>query len=283
VAEASAPASSANLGPGFDCLALAIEMRCRVAAEPADRWSVRHAGLESLEPVADDGVLAAARAAVGDDRPLALVVDNDIPIGRGLGSSAAAFAAGALAAWRAVGEEPRLQRLFRLVAALEGHPDNAAAAVYGGFVLAAVGGEAIRLPWNPYLRIVLAVPHSALPTQAARRVLPAGYPAEVVVRSLSRLAALMAGLLTGDAAALAAAAGDELHEAPRNDVRPEVDELIRVARAAGAFHAAWSGAGPSTLAIVPAGRTAAVREALAHRLGNQGTVVVPSIAVEGAR
>lgn len=283
MAEASAPASSANLGPGFDCLALAIELRCRVEAEASDRWSVRHHGAECLEAVADDGVLAAARAAVGEHRPLALVVDNDIPIGRGLGSSSAAFAAGALAAWRAVGEEPRPSRLFRLVAALEGHADNAAAAVYGGFVLAVVGGEAIRLPWNPYLRVVLAVPHEALPTQAARRVLPASYPADVVVRSLSRVSALVAGLLTGDAASLAAASGDELHEAPRHEVRPEVEELIRVARSAGAFHAAWSGAGPSVVAIVPAGRTGAVRDALAHRMGARGTVMVPSIAVEGAR
>ncbi|MGH8958731.1 MAG: homoserine kinase, partial [Acidimicrobiia bacterium] len=104
MAFASAPASSANLGPGFDVLALALELRCKVEAESADIWSVRHVGPEY--PAGNfDSVMQAARRAVGEDRPLALVVDNLIPIGRGLGSSAAAAAAGAAAAWRAIGVE----------------------------------------------------------------------------------------------------------------------------------------------------------------------------------
>jgi homoserine kinase len=157
MAHASAPASSANLGPAFDAMAVAVELRCNVTAELSEFWAVSHLGNDAPAPGADDAVLIAARAAVGGDRPLSLTVDNHIPLGRGLGSSSAAFAAGALAAWRAVGEEHPVERLFELVAELEGHPDNAAAAVYGGLVLA-VGNVVHRLPWNPALRLVVCVP-----------------------------------------------------------------------------------------------------------------------------
>jgi len=279
MAEASAPASSANLGPGFDCVALALEIRCRVSAEPADSWTIDHANDHKPDGDSDDAVLAAAQAAV--DRPLRLIVDNDIPISRGLGSSAAAFAAGALAAYRATGSEPSQQKLFELCARLEGHPDNAAAAVYGGLILT-TGGEPHRLPWNPIWRPVLAVPSDPLRTSEARGVLPPAYPAEVVIRSIERMGALMAGLLGGDREVLASAGGDELHEAPRRQVRPETADLIRVARASGAAHAAWSGAGPAVIALVSSEHFDSVCNALRHRLADRGTVLTPDVSSRGA-
>ncbi|GIU92808.1 MAG: homoserine kinase [Acidimicrobiia bacterium] len=278
---ASAPASSANLGPGFDCLAVALELRCRVEAVPAASWRVEHDGDQRHDGATDDAVLAAAQRAVGEDRPLLLRVENQIPIGRGLGSSAAAHAAGALAAWRAYGHEPSRLRLFELVAGMEGHPDNAAAAVYGGLVLVA-GSEPHRLPWNPVWRLVLAVPDSRLPTNHARAALPTSYPTEVVVRSLARTAALVAGLLTGDAELLAAASGDELHEEPRRRIRPDVTELVQVARTSGAAHAAWSGAGPSVVAMVAADRIDKVVDALRRHLDGRGIVLIPDVATAGA-
>jgi homoserine kinase len=248
VATASAPASSANLGPGFDVLALALELRCAVDASLDERWSVRHVGPEY--PTGHfDNVLEAARRAVGEDRPLSLVVDNRIPIGRGLGSSAAAAAAGAAAAWRAVGEEAHDRAVFELVADMEAHPDNAAAAVYGGLVLCTPDGDVHRLPLRPGLIPILAVPDRALATSDARAALPDVVPREVAVRSLGRLAALISGLLLGDGVLLASAHGDEMHQDPRNRLRPEVDQLVETARSAGALHACWSGAGPSVLAL----------------------------------
>ena len=247
-ATASAPASTGNLGPAFDCLALALAPRCIVEATRSDEWSVEHTGEHLPGPREDDGVLAAARRAVGD-RPLAMRVSTKIPRSRGLGSSGAAFVAGTAAALRAVGEDASPDRVFRIAAGLEGHPDQVAASVYGGLVLIPAEGPPIRLPMHPTLRPVVAVPDVRLPTKEARAVVPFRYPRDVVVRSLGRVAALTAGLITGDPQMLASAHGDEIHEAPRDAISPDVAKLIDVARRAGALHAARSGAGPSVLAI----------------------------------
>ena len=282
MARASAPASSANLGPAFDAMAVAIDLRCVVEAQPAAVWSVEHVGPEAPGPGADDAVLIAAQYAVGKDRPLALSVDNPIPLGRGLGSSSAAFAAGVLAAWRAVDETHSVERLFEVVAHLEGHPDNAAAAVYGGLVLVTGTGAVVRLPWHPNLRLAVAVPDRPFATKEARGVLPSAYPADVVVRSISRTAALVAGLMSSDAALLRAAGGDELHESPRSALRPELSGLVDVALGAGALHACWSGAGPSVLAIGPVEGIGAVAEAMRLRLADEGHVIEPLVATTGA-
>lgn len=280
-ARASAPASSANLGPAFDAMALALELRCKVEARPAEEWKVQHVGRCAPGPEADDAVLAAARIAAGSDRPLHLTVDNMIPLGRGLGSSSAAFAAGALAAWKAVGEMHPEERLFEVVAELEGHPDNAAASVYGGLVLT-TGSAVHRLPWNPLLHLIVAVPAEPFATRSAREVLPGAYQRDVVVRSVARTASLVAGLLAGDGDLLRSAGGDEIHEAPRCAVRPDTCRLVDTAMSAGAYHACWSGAGPSVLAVVPAEAVDAVHAALEARLGGDGDVLRLEVATTGA-
>lgn len=262
---ASAPASSANLGPGFDVLALALELRCTVTATPAERWEVIHIGPE--QPLGgDDLVLEAAQRARGGEGPLRITVDNNIPIGRGLGSSAAVAAAAAGAAWRTSGWEPHPRTIFELVAEMEAHPDNAAAAAYGGLVLCTPGGEVHNLDLHPSLVPVIAIPERPLPTSEARSLLADSFPRDVVVRSLGRIGALVAGLVSGDHVLLAAAARDELHEAPRNQHRPEVANLMDVARGAGAVHACWSGAGPSVLALVPENLAQALIEAMSLEL-----------------
>lgn len=258
---ASAPATSANLGPAFDCLGLALDMRCKVSARPAETWSVEHIGLFRPSASEGDGVLSAARRVVGDDRPLALEVDANIPMGKGLGSSAAAFVAGSAAAMRALGDDANPDKVFRIAAELEGHPDNVAAAVYGGLVLVPAEGMPIRLPIHPTLRVVVVIPEGNLPTDDARRVINSVHDHDLVRRSLARVAALTAGLITGDPQTLAAAHGDEIHEAPRAELSPEVSGLIEMAKRAGALHAARSGAGPSVLALCAvdqAGRVAGV-------------------------
>lgn len=247
-AVASAPATTANLGPAFDCMAMALKPRCTVRARMSAEWAIEHHG--ELRPVdtESDGVLLAARHAVGD-RPLTISVQTEVPLGKGLGSSAAAFVAGSAAALRAVGDEAAPDRVFRIATELEGHADQTGAAVYGGLVIVPAEGLPMRLPFHPSLRPVVAVPETKLPTHQARAVISKELPIDMVVRSLGRVSGLTAGLITGDPGMLAAAHGDEIHEAPRADLSPQVGHLMEVARRAGALHAARSGAGPSVIAI----------------------------------
>lgn len=266
---ASAPATTANLGPGFDAIALALGPRCVVRARIADEWAVEHVGEHRPFDKEHDGVVAAARQTIGN-RPLALEVDNQVPLARGIGSSAAAFVAGAAAAIRAIGEEASPDRVFRIAAEMEGHADQVAAAVYGGLVLAPAEGMPFRLPIHPSLRPVVAVPETRQPTYEARAILPESYARDVVIRTVARASALTAGLITGDPEMLAAAHGDEIHEAPRDALSPDVGKLIEVARRAGALHAARSGAGPSVIAIVAVEDAAKV----AHAFREWGVAVI---------
>ncbi len=279
--EASAPASAANLGPGFDCVALALRLRCRATAAPASEWRVRSGGVDP-GPEATTFILRAARAAAGDRVALAVDVDSDVPRASGLGSSAAVAAAVAAAAWRAVGGEPADDELFRLVARLEGHSDNAAAVVHGGLV-AVVGDTVAALELSPALEPVVAVPDEELSTREARQALPGTVPHGAAARSVARAVALIEGLRRADRALLAEAAGDELHEAYRSVLAPGAAKLVAAARGAGAMHASWSGAGPSVLAFVTPDSKEAVCGALEEAIGGAGRVLTPGVDYDGWR
>lgn len=270
-ASASAPASSANLGPGYDFLALALELRCEVSLESAAEWS---APAEALD------IVQRATAAIGSTGPYAVTVDSEVPVARGLGSSAALAAATAAAVVRLSGDEPDLAAIFTATAAVEGHPDNAAATVYGGLV-AVAGTDPRRLSMAPTLVPILAVPNATLPTSEARAAIPATVPHAAAARSAARAAFLIEGLRTGDASALAAAAGDELHEGPRAELSPLTTQLIEVARDGGALHASWSGAGPSMLALATNEDAESIAGALVDALGTEGTVMRPAVAATG--
>lgn len=264
----SAPASSGNLGPGFDTLALALDLRCEVRANPAGATTIEEGeGVETLEE--GDLISRAVGAAAG--RPMHLEIRNAIPRARGLGSSAAVAAAAAGASMIAAGAELDRERVYEIVGALEGHDDNAAAAVYGGLV-AVSGGEVANLPIADQWRFVVAIPHARLPTKQARAALDPEIDRSAVVRTLGRLAFLTEGLRTGDAGMLSLASGDEIHEVPRAQLSPITGALMESALDAGAAHAAWSGAGPSVLAFVTDHTEAAVMAALRDVLGGGGDV-----------
>ena len=280
-AEASAPASSANLGPGFDCLAVALEIRCQVRARRSNRWEVEHVGSYQPLPGSSDAVLAGARSAVGPECPLQLEVDNQVPIGSGLGSSAAAYTAGAVAAFRCVGRPVDSQQVFKLVTTLEGHPDNAAAAVFGGMVLAGADGRVIKLTMSDAYGLLVLVPADRLLTSESRRVVAERFELATVVNSLARVAALVAGLLSGEADMLQSALGDELHETSRNRLQPQAGERIEEALRVGAVYAAWSGSGPSVLVFTKSSETDQVSESLRSSLGDQVEIVRPRVAEQG--
>jgi homoserine kinase len=225
------PASIANLGPGFDVLAMAVDLWLEVEAEEADEpeWEFEGEGAELLGAAPNPlSVL-----------PMRGWVNSDIPVGVGLGSSAAARVAAA--ALR--GDEDPIGTAGRE----EGHYDNVAAAVMGGIV-AVVGDEVHGLP-VPELEVALFVAPSPLPTDQARAVLPAQVSREDAVFNAGRVAALVEILHSRQWPMLDAALDDRLHQPYRMALYPWVEEVIAAAREAGAYGAALAGAGPSVFAF----------------------------------
>jgi homoserine kinase len=268
---ASAPASSANLGPGFDVVALALGLRCRVALAPAEEWALASPGADGASlPL----VRRAAEIAVPGCGPFAVTVESAIPVGRGLGSSAALVVGVAAAARAAAGRPESREEVVRAGAAVEGHADNVAAAVHGGAVAVSPGGRVYGLEVHPRLGVLVAVPATVLSTAVAREALGSPIDTATAARTAARLAFLIEGLRRGDAALLAEAAGDELHEERRAHLSPLTGRLVTAAREAGAAHAAWSGAGPSAVALVTEEAAAAVRAAWESLLSPVGGAVL---------
>jgi len=238
---ARAPASCANLGPGFDALALAVDRYVEVEVERASRLIVRSEGEGA--GLADDAGHLAARVAidvVGHDR-LAITVRSQIPVSRGLGSSAALAAAAAVAAGS---REP-----LAVAARTDGHSENAAASVIGGLVAApTVRGKVmpVEMPFDPLLVIVAMVPDRPLTTAKARQLLPEQVGLADAAFNLGRMALLLAGL--ADHRLLVKEAGeDRLHQDYRGPLFPEAPMLLAALVAGGARMACWSGAGPTLL------------------------------------
>ena len=288
------PASSANLGVGFDCLALALDMYLRVSVEviegPQSSLSVEGEGRARLALDESNRFLAGLRAAWrarggGEPRALAITMANEIPLGRGLGSSAAATVAGLLAAAALVGAQFNDDDLLDMANAIEGHPDNAAAAVLGGFVVVA-GGRAARIEPPAGLRCVLFVPERELATVDMRAVLPATVTLDDAVVNAAGVGAVVAAFATGNLALLRHMSDDRLHEPYRASVYPELPALKAAAIEAGAYGCALSGAGSSVLALTDESRAQSVAVALdeaAGRVALAGTVRMLSPALAGAR
>ena len=274
--KARAPASAANLGPGFDVLALAVDLYVEVEIEPARKLSVRAEG-EGAE-LADDAGHLAARVAIdvaGHDR-LAITVRSEIPVARGLGSSAALAAAAAAAAGS---RDP-----LGVAARVDGHPENAAASVVGGLLAATtVKGavRAVRLPLDAGLGIVAVVPDRPLATARARQVLPQQVSRSDATFNLGRMALLLAGL--ADRSLLVKeATEDRLHQDYRIPLFPEAPQLLGHFVSAGAQAACWSGAGPTLLGLCDGGdaerlRLSMVKTLEAHGVTGEVRVLHPDL------
>lgn len=272
------PATTANLGAGFDALGLALSFYNEV------RLTVRRSGtpLSIVNEGEGAGSLprdrrhlvfqsfAAAYAAA--KRPLPASVElrllNRIPLARGMGSSSAAIVAGIAAANAAMGKPFDLDALARLATRLEGHPDNVVPALAGGLTAsAAEKGKVSFVAWRDQslfrgLKAVLAVPDFELSTAKARSVLPRTVSRADAVFNVSRAALFLAALREKKHGLLSAAMDDRLHQPYRKRLIPGFDAALAAAQKAGAFGACLSGAGPSLLAIAPAGKAAAAGRAM---------------------
>ena len=271
----SVPASSANLGPGFDCLAAALSPRLELEVVETGSFAVRTdldvardrrnlvvRGFEALHPA--DGFEFRIR--------------SEIPLSGGLGSSAAALVAGLAAA----------DHLFELdadllaaAAELEGHPDNVAAALLGGFVVCA-DGRADRVDPPAGLEALAVVPAEAVRTREARAVLPEAVPLADATFNVAHASLLMLGLARGDWEAVARGLADRLHQPHRAHLYPRSAELAAEAASLGALGATISGAGPTVLIWCHYEQTGGVAEALAGRVEGWARVMRVPFEPEGA-
>ena len=269
------PATSANLGPGFDAVALAVELFLDIQAETADVYSITAIGrnVEVCTRLQRNLMLAVYEDILRADGiapiPLALRLINDIPIGMGLGSSASARLAG-IALANHFGElDWDRDRILRKACELEGHPDNASACWLGGFTVAAGAGEQMRAitidPPRDWMAI-LVLPDQPLATSAARAILPDSYSRSDAVTNIQNVALLTAAFQGARPDLLALAMSDRLHQPYRMEVCPLLPVLLPLAGTNGILGVALSGAGPSILALTQAedlpSALAAVRQAL---------------------
>ena len=256
------PASSANLGPAFDALALALGVYLECRFRPADQLAIHVAGRDaaSISSGEDNLIWQTALRIAGDMKrtmpPIELHITNGIPLGKGLGSSAAALTAGVVIADAMLSLRWSRGRVLDEAARIEGHPDNVAACVHGSIVASATDARdvthAARLELHPRFGIAVVVPDFLLPTVEARRVLPKTYSRADVIFNIQRSALLITALATGITDAFPTALEDRLHQPYRAALVPGLDEIIGL-RMKGLLGCALSGAGPSILVFYQRG------------------------------
>lgn len=256
------PASSANLGPGFDALGLALEIPLTIRFRESTNLNIHATGrdAESIPPGENNLIWQTALNVARDMGrtlpPVEMQIHNEIPIGRGLGSSAAALAAGVVIADKLLGLQWPTARLLDEAARIEGHPDNVAACMLGSIVASAIDSKgvahAVRLELPDWCGASVIVPDFVLPTVEARQVLPTSYSKADAIFNVQRSALLIAALSTGTRSAFPTALEDRFHQPYRERLVPGLSEILKL-EAPGLLGCALSGAGPSVLVFYERG------------------------------
>ncbi len=270
--EVSVPATTANIGPGFDCLGAALSLYNHFEFSLADRLTITASGEGADKVERDETNLvyqAIAKFYQHIDRPvppIAFHTDTMIPLSRGLGSSATAIVGGIFGANLLAGSPLDRLELLDLAIAMEGHPDNVAPAMLGGCQLMASnqagGWEYCDLNWHESIGLVVAVPDFELSTAKARKVLPEKFSMHDAVFNASHLALLSHGIQTGHVNWLKAGLQDRLHQNYRQSLIIGMAEVQAAAIAAGAYGLVISGAGPTLLSLAPVGTIESVAQAM---------------------
>ncbi len=254
------PATTANLGPGFDVLGMALGLWNEIHVEPASslQITVYGEGEKTLPRDERNLVYQAMRALAAEVGkplpPVSLTMHNRIPLQSGLGSSAAAVVGGLLAASALLGISPGQEVLLRLAVKLEGHPDNVAPALLGGLVAVAMIEKtplAMRVPLPPEMHVVVVLPDARVATEEARRALPTHVSFSDAVFNLSRAVLTVLALSRGDYQTLARVMVDRLHEPYRHSYIPGYTAAVAAGQEAGAVAVVISGSGPALAAFAP--------------------------------
>lgn len=290
-----APATSANLGPGFDALGIALDLWNTVVIDTdSTPGEVINEGPEAKILEGHDNLTVHAMNTLARDRkrelsPFSIVADTQVPVSRGLGSSAAALVAGLMAASHLLELGLSQDELFQYALRMEGHGDNVGAAIYGGAVLAVPGVKRPILLTNGVdlgLTAVAFIPEATGATWAARAALPHEVPMADAALNLATTSSLAIGLMTADHTLIAAGMRDMLHEPYRARLFPHLDAMKATAREHGAVGAALSGAGSTVLALVPPDRAGDVVDALTctgRRLSVPGRAEILAPVASGAK
>lgn len=259
------PASTSNLGPGFDCFGLALKLylTVRVTSMPtaSEQCRVATTGATENEALPRNAINLIYRAMTFAARregavlpPVDLVVHNEIPLASGLGSSAAAIVAGIKLAGLITERELSDGVIQNYATEFEGHPDNVAAALYGGFSSSCISNDgtvvSIRFDWPSQIRVVVVSPHVQLPTHVARAALPSTISRDDAVHNLQRTALFTSALAQQRYDLLWEAMRDRLHQPQRESLVPGLAEALALPRMQGLLGIALSGAGPSLVALV---------------------------------
>lgn len=260
--EARVPATSANLGPGFDALGMALSIYLECRFRPHGELAIRPAGRNAdMISTGEDNLIwqTALNVAQNVGRPLPpveLLIQNNIPIGKGLGSSAAALVAGVVLADEVLGLNWDRHKILDEAARIEGHPDNVSACVLGSIVASAIDEDgitrAVRMQLPALYGVAIVVPDFILPTAKARAALPDSYSRSDAVFNIQRSALLIAAMLTRTTDAFHTALQDRLHQPYRQHLVPGLPEMLRF-KAPGLLGCALSGAGPSVLVFYERG------------------------------
>ncbi len=284
------PASTTNLGCGFDCLGVALDLRLELQARPADAHTTKHQGELAGRDFSGGDLLwigfdAAARRAGVEAPSLTVTVDSAIPVARGLGSSGSALIAGILLYELAAGVTFTPGERTELAAQVEGHPDNAGASAFGGCLLVIPceqGWRWLPRPLHPDLSFAVAWPDHESPTSSMRACLPDRVGHAAAVAQGPRLAALLEGLATLDAELIAAGMIDCLHEPHRAPLSPGYTQAQGAALDAGALGATLSGSGSTVVALCAGADSAtSAAEAMAQAFRDEGftaTSATPDVA-----
>jgi homoserine kinase len=272
------PASSANLGPGFDTLGLALSLYLECSFRPADKLEIRLSGKDTDTIAVDEDNLIWKTAidvaeSQGREMPgVAMDVNNGIPIGKGLGSSASALIAGVAIANCALNLQWDERRILDVAARMEGHPDNVAAAVLGSLTTSAIGSDgvtkAIRVEVPDAFSVAIVCPDFELATKGMRGVLPNAYSKEDTVFNLQRATLLVAAFATGCLDVFPDALQDRMHQPYRMGQVPGMEKILNL-RMPGLLGCALSGAGPSILVLYETGNDDAV-DAVVAAFGKAG-------------